>query len=462
MKALEEKYSKALEEIAERLQASDELQKYLDEEEEEDYQGLRNIYEPEIQVVYDDLVANKPLQIIAFEELLMDEKFEGMFLPRILGYAVLRGEVGEDYKYKRPQDHFAKIVSAICDSSNFEYLKKRIGQTLQMGFALSSDIWITNLINTFQNKRIRYFLQSQKLPKYIDPRKRALGYSRYKNQFKNENFYTAEFPVNKNELKILFSSLKSLILYRVENGHDNSSLLQDIKSFLNNDELKNTPEYVEMIGMYINFFELEKADQAEANTLFNAARKSDPDFQGRWFDFILERQLSNPKIDGHADKRAGLLVDESIGDDLSEYYQLMEKIHSKGYIHDEAIEAVKVFYSNYEGLSDINEAVRKTIYNKFAGLIENLTEADYADYFEISKYFPVYFNIFTNQKFNQDIKDLCMRYVRKLLKRYTDKRGKDYQDIKKFVSANFLENKFLKEKEIVELFKTKRKKRTTA
>ena len=70
--------------------------------------------------------------------------------------------------------------------------------------------------------------------------------------------------------------------------------------------------------------------------------------------------------------------------------------------------------------------------------------------------------IFSNQQFNQDLKERCMAYVRKLLKKYTDKRGKDYQDIKKFVSSTFRELSFLKDKEIVELFKTKRKKKVSS
>jgi hypothetical protein len=52
-----------------------------------------------------------------------------------------------------------------------------------------------------------------------------------------------------------------------------------------------------------------------------------------------------------------------------------------------------------------------------------------------------------------------MAYVKKLLKKFTDKRGKDYQDVKKFVSTAFIDFKFLKPKEIVELFKTRRKRK---
>jgi hypothetical protein len=69
--------------------------------------------------------------------------------------------------------------------------------------------------------------------------------------------------------------------------------------------------------------------------------------------------------------------------------------------------------------------------------------------------------LFNNQQFNQEVKKLSMSYVQKLLKRYTDKRGKDYQDIKKFVSQTFVEANFMNEKQIVELFKTRRRKKAT-
>ncbi|MBK8193256.1 MAG: hypothetical protein IPK76_08620 [Lewinellaceae bacterium] len=49
--------------------------------------------------------------------------------------------------------------------------------------------------------------------------------------------------------------------------------------------------------------------------------------------------------------------------------------------------------------------------------------------------------------------------MNKLLHVFTDKRAKDYQDVKKFVSTQFVDFGFLKEKEVVEMFKTRRKKR---
>jgi len=56
------------------------------------------------------------------------------------------------------------------------------------------------------------------------------------------------------------------------------------------------------------------------------------------------------------------------------------------------------------------------------------------------------------------VKEYSLKYIKKLIKRYTDKRGRDYQDIKKFVKTTFLDLKFMKDKELVELFKTRRKK----
>lgn len=52
-----------------------------------------------------------------------------------------------------------------------------------------------------------------------------------------------------------------------------------------------------------------------------------------------------------------------------------------------------------------------------------------------------------------------MNYISKLLAFYKDKRSKEYQDVKKFVSSTFTEFEFLTEKEVVDLFKIKRKKK---
>ena len=123
---------------------------------------MTEAFEPHILDLYKVVADKDPLQLVALEEALLDPAFEGMFLPRIIGYSVLRGEIDENYKYRRPQDHFKKILNAICESSNFDYLKLRIGQTTQIGFALSSDIWLTNLLDHISNKKVKSFLLSQK------------------------------------------------------------------------------------------------------------------------------------------------------------------------------------------------------------------------------------------------------------------------------------------------------------
>jgi hypothetical protein len=155
-------------------------------------------------------------------------------------------------------------------------------------------------------------------------------------------------------------------------------------------------------------------------------------------------------------------VDKSWKDRISDYYAIADKIHSLGYVHPEAIEAVQEFYNTHEGLSIESGCLRKLILMYFTRLLQGLTEKEYADYFELNKIFNMYIRIFGNQEFNQEVEKISMEYVGKLLKKFTDKRSKDYQDVKKFVATQFVDVGFLKEKEVVEMFKTRRKRRKTA
>ena len=460
MYELDQNYIDKLESIAGEIQASEELEKYLDTEEEEDFTRLKELYETKIGLLHEKVAEDNPLQLIAFELVLLDPAFEGLFLPRILGFSVLRGETNDQFKYARPQEHFKEVLMAICNSSNFDILKKRIGQTIQIGFALSSDIWVTNLINELSNKKIRYFLLSQKLDRYRIVKERSIGYNRYKRQFKNENFLTAEFPVDKSGLKVLFPSLKSFLIYRISRDGNNKSILPSLNEFIQNKTFQSTNEYIQVLALYANFFGPEGEDLNLLKSTFNSIRQEYPGFVEEYLNFLLECQ-ANPEINlsPSADKQASSIVHRGVDDILSKFYDLLDNVHDNGYNDDGVHEAVKVFYNQFPGKSTVNNCVRKTIYNYFYQLITNLEPRHYSELFEASKLFPVYFNIFANQQFNQNLKEICMVYIKKLLRTYTDKRGKDYQDIKKFVSSTFPELGFLKDKEVVELFKTKRKKR---
>jgi len=458
---LDQKYIQKLEEIAGEIQNADDLARYLESEEEADYNALKEIFEPQISLVYNEVARLQPLQLIALELVLLEPVFEGLFLPRILGYSVLRGEVNEYHKYIRPQDHFREILLAICNSANYDLLRKRIGQTIQIGFALSSDIWVTNLINEISNKKIRYFLQSQKVDHYRDPRERKLGYIRYKNQFRKEVFQTATFPETKADLTIYGSQLKQFLIYRINLGEDNSSIIAPIRKMIANEAFFGTPQHLETTALFAYFFPLDDDSLVLLADVINQFREEDTGFSAKMDKFI-NALHHNPeiKLTAAAEKQFSELLDNDIQDELGKYYTLIDLIHGKGYLQPEVHDSIKTFYNQYEGLSTINDNLRQTIFAYFATLIRNLDAVSYADYFEITKYFPVYMKIFANQQFNQDLKMLSMAYVKRLLRTYTDKRGKDYQDIKKFVRTNFVEFGFLREKEVVELFKTKRKKKT--
>ncbi len=459
MYELDQKYIDQLEDLAQAIQEADELAKYLEEEEEADYMQLKELYEPLIGEIYEQVASETPLQLILLEQVLLDPAFEGLFLPKILGYSVLRGEIDAKYAYTRPQEHFKEILLAICQSSNFEILKKRIGQSIQIGFALSSDIWVTNLINSQSNKRIRHFLQSQKLEKYRVDAERISGYQRYQRQFVNDNFYTADFPTTPTELTLFFGQLKHFLLYRIKTKQDNSSLLEPMKAFVANAELQGRPEHLQIMALYAAFFDLEEADSKHLAEHLNKTRSTMPEFDAEFLALISElHRSSEVDLDQRADQRVSALLDKTVKGDLADYYTLTDIIHSKGYINEEAQVAVREVYSVHKGVSTINECIRQTIYHYFARLINNIEEDAYPDFIEASRIFPIYMHIFANERFNQDLENLSMNYINKLLVRFADKRGKDYQDIKKFVSSVFLDLGFLKEKEVVELFKTRRKK----
>jgi len=460
MNELDPKYLKQLEELAGEIQDSEELERYLESEEDEDYNQLKDAYEPRIGIIYDEVARQKPLQIISFELVLLEDYFEGLFLPKILGYSVLRGEVNEEMKYVRPQEHFREVLSTICESANFDILKKRIGQSIQIGFALSSDIWVTSLINSFTNKRVRYYLQSQKLERYRMKEDRKSGLARYERQFRSDVFLTADFPTDLAELKVLFSSLRNFIIYRANLEEDNSSLMTPIREFITNEDFKGTEEHLQMMMLFSMYYEMEDDDMILVSEELNSIRQKEDRFVEFFLEYLLSLHLGNDlEVTPEADRNMSAIMDKTIKDDLSKYYTLIDAIHDKGYNQEEVQEAVKNFCSQYEGLSTINECVRQTIYGYFHRFVSNLEVTAYVDFFEISRLYPVYMGIFANQQFNQNLKELSMAYVKRLLKHYTDKRGKDYQDIKKFVSTAFLDFGLLKEKEIKELFKTRRKKK---
>jgi len=455
---LDDKYYDRLNDLAASIQESENLAQYLEEEEDDFYNALRQEFEPQLSELHHAVAAEAPLQLVTFEKYLLEPAFEGLYLPRVLGYSVLRGEINDQYRYIRPNDHFKDILIAICQSVHFEQLKKRIGQSISVGFALSSDIWITNLMGLVENKRIRYFLQQQKNDRYRDAKDRADLYRRYSNQFRNELYYSADFPSSLGEMKANFSALRQFLLKRFESGGDNASLKSQITGFLNNKDFFGTEEYLEMLAMFGNFMDLDPAERLEYATHFERERRSFPEFSLRYLRF-LALLYAAPGITSVNDERMSAALDKSYKDSISDYYRIADKIHSLGYVHPDTIEAVQEFYNTHAGLSVESECLRLLMLNYFRRLISGLTEREYTDYFELTKIFGMYMKIFGNQQFNQDVEKVSLAYVSKLLKRYTDKRARDYQDIKRFVSTQFVDLHFLKEKEVVEMFKTRRKRR---
>lgn len=460
MEALHENYQTHLDAIAKAIQESDVLAAYLEEEEENEYKALINAFEPSMHQLYETVATHHPLQIVALEKAICKDEFEGLYLPRVLGYSVLRGQIDTDkVKYYRPQYHFKELLDFICKSSNFEQVQRRVGQSVQIGFALSSDIWITNIIESVSNKGVKAFLQNQKVHRLLDRSQRWTGLTKYRKQFQSLNYYTADFPQNPVELKVELELLKHFILYRYDNKLNNATLVPYINACLNNEDLHGEKEMVELMLIFGLYVDLDEAGKAAFSKAYKSLNQRIPEFDAVYFETLKDHWLERTQIEPEAEKKLSALIARGENTTIDEYYDLLDVVHGKGYVHEDAIDAVNQYYYKQEGRSDENFCVRSTILSYLHKFLMNLDEQSYEEYFGITKTATLYINTFSNQRFNQDVKQLSVSYVKRLLKVYLDKRGKDYQDIKKFVRATFLDLGFMKEKELTEFFKTKRKKK---
>jgi len=460
MYELNAEYLTKLEELAVGIQDSPALASYLNSEEEEDYNELKNNFEPSIAEIYQDVAFNSPLQLIALEQVLMDPIFEGLFLPKLLGYVVLRGNVNNDFKYIRPQEHFKDLIIAISASPNFELLRKRIGMSVQVGFALCSDIWITNVLESIDNKRVKQFFQNQKNEKFVHLAERKIAYSRFLKQFQNDTFLSAEFPSNKGELVVFFPQLKRFLLSRVNKSLPNESLIKPLSEFVINEDFWGVMEHQEIMVIFGLFFETPEIDRINIHKTVNKIRTKDPVlFSQRTFATLLHLHQDGAGIlTPDADLRLSGIIDKTMKDELSSYYLVVDKVHKTGYTNETVQEDVRQFHAKFDGLSDINECLRLTVSQYFLKLIKNLEEQDYMEFFGIfTQLFPTYQQIFNNQHFNMRIREAALAYVDRLQDTFLDKRGRDYQEVKKFVGRTFVEIDFVTEKEFVERFKTVRK-----
>lgn len=473
MEKLDQKYQIEIDTLRGVIQASDLLAAHLEAEEESTYQALREMFEPEIEALYEKVAEQHPLQLTTLEDSLLHPEFEGLYLIRILGFSVLRGEIDEEYRFKRPQDHFKRVLLALAESSNFDFLKGKVGQTVQIGFALSSEIWVSNLINAVTNRTVKHFLESMMLDKYKSAAARKQAFESYQRQFAAHNYHCAEFPRTVGELKSLFSALEKFIQYRIRSGHNNSSLLPSLREFFANEAFQQEEEYLRLLILFSRYF--PHADHLDwLKPLFNEARTRVPEFSNAYFHYLLELEAKGLALDRDSDMNVHQLLDPGIQDDLLRYSNLILVIHQKGYIHEEAIEATRTFHDGHDGLSDINECLRHTIYQHFDRLIRHLPEEDYKTFTgsdqrksedeawhddSIARYMRLYMDIFANQEFTIRLRDLSMAFVHRCLSRFTDKRGAPYQDIKHFVLEKFTAWGFLREKEAADMFKTARKRK---
>ncbi len=462
MQPLSKKYIEQLDRIVNAVQESDELQAYLEEEEEEQYKALLERFEPYLEALHAEVAATAPLQLIDLEKHFLNEELEGLFLPRILGYSVLRGWLNDDFKYNRPQNHFKEILNAIVVNPNFEFIKQRTGQSIQIGFALSSDIWVTNFIAKVGNRRISQYLSNLVSRRLRDKEVRKSNYLKYQKQFEHFNYKTVWFPDTVEELRVTYEEVVDFLMFRQKYELDHTGYIVELNTLISKPDFVAEKEYAKIMYTVVNFVEYDANFEKFLSTQFNNLRKNQEKFASRYFDnhiAFLQNEVDNLE---KQDLRVYNLLDKSIDDSLMRYYTIMQSIHTAGFLHEDTVQSIRTFYNEHEGLSVINECLRLSVLNFFKQVINRLHPEDYTEYFEFHKTLATYMDIFYSEKFNHQVRALSFGYVKKLLKHFTDKRGRDYQDIKKFVTTTFEHLGFMTPKELKALFVTKRKRKSKA
>ena len=295
--------------------------------------------------------------------------------------------------------------------------------------------------------------------KYRDLPSRRFGYQKYKKQFDELNFHTAEFPENAGDLPVFYPELKNFLVQRILLGKTIDNIDPYVGKLASEASMWGHWEFVYLIGLVSNYFTFGSATTTEINNAINSARAKNSNFTSTYFEFLKELLLSDIPVDSDCNDRISNRLDKSIKDDFTKYYSLMDILHVNGWIHEDSVVAVRDFYDQHEGLSTINECVRLTIYKFFSKIVRNLELADYGTVIELFKVMTAYINTFNNQHFNQSTKKRTLWFVKKFNKQYTDKRSKEYQEVKKFIASTFTELGLMVPKEVTEFFKTKRKKK---
>ena len=457
MQALAPEYAQRIEEIKAAIQESEELAAYLESEESDDYNTLKETYEPEITALHEEAATYYPLQLEAMELALLDPGLEGLFMPKLLGYAVLRPRVNEAAgMYYRSQEHLREVLLAIASSNAFAELEKRVGQGVTVALALSTNVWVTTVIADIPNRHPRNFFEQHYDRSLHTPEQRMQRYRRYKAQFKHDNYFAAAFPGDLSELATGYAALEQFLRTRLSRDLDNASLVDPILDFLANEEFAATEEYERFLALAALFVDVPEEEENGLRTRVRDYSQR-AGFPERYFAFLAELHHDGDlEVTPEVDRRMALRVGV-VGEGLMQrYYALVTTVHDHGINSLETQDALRLFLREESGLSHVAECVRQTVLRYFRQLLTNLDEETYAEFFEVTKLFSVYFEIFGNESFKQSVRSQSMRYVKSLLKRYTDKRGRDYQDIKKFVKRVFVDLGFLTEKESTNLFKTKR------
>ena len=451
--ALDEQLVTSLDEIKDAIQNSEQLQNYLESEEQDDFDILRAAVEPAIHELYVQVSTELPTQLIAFEKYLLDEGFEGIYVGKILNYAVLRASLNDDYKFNVFQDHIQEIILTIANSVNFEVLKKYTKQGLQASFAFGTDVWVTNLLSEVTGKKVSEYLLSLKPQKkdYFAQRK-SLSVS-MKRQFNELSVYSFGAPKDLPTFVQYSKDITFNLKTKLEKGENADIFAPIVTEILANPAFELDNAYVSLLTIAALSIQFED-DQVELIQKLSTKVLAKPSAVDLFYHSLVT-VLENKKL---LNPTAVANLNQVFSGDTNEYAAIINTIHKifeQGF-EDEEILTVTVDHLKSFGDLDIQgEIIRDAVRYDFNNKVKALPSTKYVAFFDLFKIIEKYIVAFDNQKFTNDVKNITLYQVSEYIRLLTNRRSQEYQEVKNFLSSTLVNLGFLAEKEVKEMLKKK-------
>ncbi len=429
-------------------------QNYIDQIDQESFDAMKATLDPYLMALFNDVAGKAPLQLIALEDLIMDEELEGLFLPEILTFNVLRASVNDKSKFTRTPDRLERIIRFICISPGFDFIKNTIRLPLRLSLVMSSSIWGHKLAESIQARRSREYILQQLQEARRDEHASALQYKRLRDTYRHIAYQSAPVPVPGSTWKIQYIDFRKFIIDRINHSQDNAALKPSIYEMLNEEYFSGSEEIIELLILLAHFFELEDDDFEAVEELFARFRANHSSFNEVYFD-ILRSLLLKDELTFSTSNAAiisDLLESTKGGDDLTEFYHLMTACDESELLTEDFVAKVELFSSQHRELVPVTSCLKIILLQIIDHEISEILGSDYTTLPDRIYLYDRIAEAFLEASYRESVAEVIVGHL-KVLMFYYDKSEPEFKEIKKMVGGTPVDYGFITMKEIRSLYR---------